>query len=223
MILIWILAAFAFLGMAIYLITKDREQSLETVRIFERLNALTSDIGYIYETGYKTVESQLGNAYVGLKHISHVFKYEEENDYWITFVLTNRSTINCIFLIKDVQLHTNDGCFLSEKTLLFEKVPEHYAPPYGNLYFDIRSYNGYVLGEKGMREFRFQSSFKREEFIDTDYLAINIEVHRLDNERKKYDLVEQSQLVESLKNIKFSRIQSIKDKIKIEHQETSYE
>jgi hypothetical protein len=157
------------------------------------------------------------NEHIILKDLRRIYRYFDENEYWIEYFLENRSPEDITFWFKDASVSINEHIIDCNLTVLFEKVPEYYAPPYGNRYFDIKAYNTFTLGPNGPKTFIFQSRFKpiATNFNETDSISIELQLSRRDDNINKYVSFQKVQFIEYFGNLRFATIQSINEEIKI--------
>lgn len=214
--IIFILFIVAF----IYAMKKETKNNQETEDLYAKIRSFSngiSDIGKVEKADNDIVVSITKGKYVILNMLSRIYKYAHEKDYWIEFYLENSTLEDFNFILKKVELFSDDFRVESNLTLLLEKVPEYLAPPYGNRYFDTSSYNNFMLGKAGQKSFIFKSRFSLNDgltsFKESDYVTIELEINSTNKELEKSIVSKNVTLIESLKNMKFKNIQSIDEKI----------
>lgn len=203
----------------IYAIKKETISKQETEDLYTKLRSLSngiSDIGKIEQVDNDIVASVIQGSYVRLNSLSRIYKYTYEKEYWIEFYLENTTLEDFNFELKKVELFSDNLKVESALTLLLEKVPEYMAPPHGNRYFNTNSYN-FLLGKTGPKSFIFKSRFSLNDnlttFKESDYIAVELEINSLNKELEKSIILKKVKLIESFRNMRFKKIQSIDEKI----------
>lgn len=215
--IIAIVIIISFLVVLVYLIKNDKHrQEIEKVyEKIERVNSKIKNIGVVQDsTGI--IESETESKYIRIESLSRIFKYDDSEKYWIEIFIENVSQENLNFNVDKIVLNIDNQITNSDLILLFEKVPECYAPPDGSRYFNTDFFKNYILGNNGQKLFRFLARFEVpdevKEFHNSDYIKIEVEFNRLED--GKFIVVEHKMFIESLKKMKFKTIQSIDETIK---------
>jgi hypothetical protein len=217
----FLITAIALSTIMLFVIFKPKN-SVDSVR--ERLLTIEENIVGITNVGeiqcselLRQTPSQTRNEHIILKDLKRIYRYFDENEYWIEYFIENRSPEDITFWFKDASVSINEHIIDCNLTVLLEKVPEHYAPPYGNRYFDTNTYNNFTLGPSGPKTFIFQSRFKPivANFNETDSILIELELSRRDSNINKHVSFQKVQFIEYFGNLRFATIQSINEKIKI--------
>jgi len=217
----FLITAIALSAIMLFVIFKPKS-NVDGVR--ERLLTIEENIDGIMNVGeIQRSESRCQapsrtiNEHIILKDIRRIYRYFDENEYWIEYFIENRSPEDITFWFKDASVSLDNYVVDCDVTVLFEKAPEHYAPPFGNRYFDIKAYNNFTLGPNGPKTFRFQSRFKPiiGNFNETDSISIELELSRRDSNINKYVSFQKVQFIEYFGNLRFATIQSINEEIKI--------
>src|SRR5436190_633183 len=132
-LLIAILIFAGFLIAFIYAYIKDKKSGKEMGKLSEKLKDLAisiKNIGMIQPAGANSFNSIVSSTYIALENLSRLYKYtQNENEYWIEFVLKNASSENLTFSLTGVVANINDLKIDCSQILLLEKVPEYFAPP----------------------------------------------------------------------------------------------
>ena len=216
-VLIAAIVIISFFVAFVYLIKNDKGQK-DIEQVYENIkqtNTKIKDIAVV-QNALSIVESETESKYIRIKNLNRIFKYDDSEKYWIEIFIENVSVENVNFNLDNIILNINNQIIKSNLIVLFEKVPEHYAPPYGNRYFNTEFYKNYMLGEKTQKLFRFLGRFELPnasiEFHDSDYIRIEVEFNKLEN--GEFIVIEKLTFIESLINMKFKTIQSIDDTIK---------
>lgn len=214
--IIFILFIIAF----IYAIKKEAKRYDESKDLSTKIRSLSngiSEIGKVEETDIDIVASISEGKYVRLNNLFRLYKYAHEKEYWVEFFLENSTLEDFNFILKKVELFSNNIRIKSNLTLLLEKVPEYQAPPYGNRYFNTSSYNNFMLGKTSPKFFIFNSRFNLNDslpsFKESDYITIELEINSIDKDLENSIVSKKVKLIESFKNMKFKNIQSIEEKI----------
>lgn len=206
-----------------FIIYKDKEKKLaELDKVFkpiEDLKMKIRDISYIkdsFDNKFEPIETT--SKYLELNQIRYIFRYSHEKDnFWIEFYLKDKSEENKNYSINRVELRVNGKIIESDLTLLIEKVPKHFAPPYGNRYFSTKSYFGYSLGENSKKEFLFNSRFKfnltsENTFAKNDSIYIYIDIQEYKN--GKFEKLDEIIFINYFNNLEFNCVQEIDEIIK---------
>lgn len=212
-VLIIVVAAFVFF------FNKERsKQALFLDNIAKKADGIF-DIGHIMHVGEIKVSSQLTNGLISLDHVSRIYKYFNEQVYWIEFHLNNIASEDSTFNVDSVSVSLNNVEVKCDLILLFEKVPEYMAPPYGNRYYDTRYYTNYMLGPQAQRSFIFKAQFKPNDatpvFKESDSISINLSFKKLSTNGNGYIKLSNFTLHTAFKDSKFKKIQSIDETIQI--------
>ena len=203
----------------VFLFNKERsDQDVLFDNIAKKANCIF-DIGYIMPGGEIKISSQLTNGLISLGRVSRIYKYLNEDDYWIEFRLDNVTPENNVFNVDSVSVTVNDTELKCDLVVLFEKVPEYLSPPYGNRYFDTRYYTNYMLGPQAQRSFIFEARFKPNNddpvFKESDSISINLSFNKLDPNVNGHIKSSCFTLQTAFKHLKFKKIQSIDETIQI--------
>lgn len=210
-VIIPIIVFLSFLIVIVYLFNKQKREDAETSKMFRKLKSGIKEIGYIKQTETDIrINTEVKNEFLGLYELRRLFRYSDSKDFWIEFIVENISNQELIFNINSVEVQIDSQEISANTILLFEKVEAYLAPPYGNRYFNILSYNDFLIGKSGQKYFTFLSKFKidNSKFKEEDFIKIEIEINTLDKQNLK-----KVQFIESFKNMKFKNIQLIEGKI----------
>ena len=195
-----------------------RKQGQVQEDVLENIKQKSNKIEEIGTFGFAEITNETSNlisTFMRFEMINRVFKFSFHEEYWIEFVLLNKTLEDLRFEISKVEIIISNKNIICDKTLLFEKVPEYIAPPYGNAYFDTSHGINFSLGKTAPNKFIFMSRFnlKDNTLADSDFITIEVKFNRLAPVKKAYELIETVSFKQYLKNIKFKSIQLIDGEI----------
>ncbi len=217
-ILIAFVVILVFLVFFIYALKKEGRQFEDLFRVLRKKAKGITNIGLIQASGEKLVGSKTDAGYIRLHGLHRLFKYKQDrHTYWIAFMIENHTKENLSFMLNTVRVSIDGNASDCNLTLLMEKVPERVSPPYGNQYFNTRTYNNFILGEIAPKYFTFQARFVIEgenpPFKDNDFVEIEVDFMKFDIESQKYMSIRKDQLTENFQNIKYRKIQQIDEEL----------
>lgn len=195
-----------------------RKQGQMQEDVLENIKQKSNKIEEIGTIGFAEITNETSNlisTFMRFEMINRVFKFSFHEEYWIEFVLLNKTLEDLRFEISKVEIIISNKNIICDKTLLFEKVPEYIAPPFGNAYFDTSHGINFSLGKTASNKFIFMSRFnlKDNTLADSDFITIEVKFKRLAPVKKAYELIETVSFKQYLKNIEFKSIQLIEGEI----------
>lgn len=203
----------------IYYFKKERSEQKTLFDSITKKRDGIFDIGYIKPGDEIGISSQHSNSLISLKYLSRIYKYLDEQEYWIEFYLENTALEDHTFNIDNVTVTLNNIDIQCDLIVLYEKVPEYMAPPYGNRYYDTRYYMNYMLGPQAQKSFIFQARFKPNDaipvFKESDQVKIDLSFKKFDLSTNEYIELSDLKLQTVFKYSKYKKIQSVDDIIQI--------
>lgn len=174
---------FLFVGLTALIIWAVKRDNAKTDKIIKKANAILAKnpiIGSIEKTSHSLHQNESESKVLRLDKDIALYKYRSKPDEsWVSFSIERKLKCDQVFSIERVVLVADGKQFESNLTLLFEKVPTHLAPPYGNRYFNIENYRPYILGGH-IEYFRFESRFDfnllKTKIKDSDEIRIQISI-----------------------------------------------
>lgn len=195
----------------VYLFRKQRVRDQIMADDFTRLTADIQEAGTV-EVYTGPFDRKISGNHVALSGIQRVFTYADSSDYWIEFILENKSSAGLTFSIEEVSWSRENQNVKTNLSLLMERVPEYLAPPAGCRYFDTAVYRNYLLGPSGPGSFTFYSRFNvPQSFGDvvkgSDKLMLVLELSKLNTASGHFIVLEKVVLEDMFQYVKHRTIQ----------------
>lgn len=198
-------------------IKKEIKDNEEIQKVYA-INSTIKHLGKIQSTTDTTVISNTSSTFLSLKGLINIERFSDSvNNYWIEYHLENITKEDVNFRLEKVEVYLDNLKFNCDLSVLYEKVPEHLSPPYGNRYYNTQYFNNYFLGLRAQRFFIFKSKITVNQnnfvFKDSDFIKVYISYNRANQDSGKYQEFEQIVFTESFKKMKFQDIISVNEKL----------
>ncbi len=193
--------------------SKEFNRNMETISSIGNRFKL---IGKITPSSEEKKIASNDEGFITFNRIHRLFKYNSHHNYlWIEYSIRNTTEEELYFDIGKVFINVDDSKIECDVSLLLEFVPEYLAPPRGIRYFDTKSFNTFILGPRGQKEFRFESRFPLENnnFKKSDAIEIEAELKKIDLITNQLVSVKKLLFVESFKDILHDTIYTIDEQI----------